>query len=387
MNHRALLAVLALSLGASCRDGAGSAPTRARLPPQVSVARITTADVSVTVDAPVDLRPLSSAEVGSKTLGYLDAVLVERGDKIRKGQLLALVRPSETPSQIAVAKGDLARQQAAADLARTSFDRVRALIPNAAASQQELQQAASTLAASEAAREAVEAQIAGLAAKLGETRITAPMDGFVAWRRLDAGALVGPATGAILTVVRTDVLRVFIPVNERHLRGVSVGKEALLRFDAMPGQRYAGKVVRMSPALDPATRTVEAEVQLRNDNGDLRPGLYGRASIITETHPLVPVVPVAAVTRSNDAVWVFVVQADVAHRRKIVLGVQGEDCFEVTSGLKAGEEIVIAGIESLADGTKVRTSRGMDPFAGRTDAGAATTIAQPAPVRAPSLPR
>src|SRR5262249_1540034 len=82
----------------------GSSAPKARPPPLVTTARVAAEDVSVTVRAPVDIRPLSSADIGSKTVGYLDAVLADRGDVVKKGQLLALVRPSDLPDQLAAAK-------------------------------------------------------------------------------------------------------------------------------------------------------------------------------------------------------------------------------------------------------------------------------------------
>jgi macrolide-specific efflux system membrane fusion protein len=88
----------------------------------VSVARVEARDVPVEVRAPVDLRPLVQADVGSKTLGYLDAVLVDRGDKVTRGQLLALVRPSDLPDQLAAARSTLAQAQSATALARTNFE-------------------------------------------------------------------------------------------------------------------------------------------------------------------------------------------------------------------------------------------------------------------------
>src|SRR5262245_55047532 len=113
--------LLALGMLAACNGGnGGKAP--GRLPPLVSVARVQARDVPVEIRAPVDLRPLEQADVGSKTLGYLDAVLVDRGDRVRRGQLLALVRPSDLPDQLAAARGALAQTKSAAALARTNYD-------------------------------------------------------------------------------------------------------------------------------------------------------------------------------------------------------------------------------------------------------------------------
>ena len=123
--------------------------------------------------------------------------------------------------------------------------------------------------------------------------------------------------------------------------------------------------MRLAPTLDPATRTLDAEVQLDNRAGELYPGMYGRGAIVVETHPQVPVVPVGAVVLTNRQAFVFVVDAggDVVRRRAITLGVDGGDWLEVKAGLRAGDEVVVAGADGLSDGMKVRPARGPDPFA------------------------
>jgi multidrug efflux pump subunit AcrA (membrane-fusion protein) len=137
--------LLLLCFAASCNKGKGDA-ARTRPPPLVAVAKVTVRDVEETVRAPVDLRPLSQAEVGAKTLGYLDAVLVERGDLVRKGQLVALVRPSDLPDQLAAARSAAAQAEAGVALARANRDRAVTLAPSGRISKQELQQAETALA-------------------------------------------------------------------------------------------------------------------------------------------------------------------------------------------------------------------------------------------------
>jgi membrane fusion protein (multidrug efflux system) len=343
-------------VGVACSGTpSGPAAARTRPPPLVSVAPIEARDVAVEVHAPVDLRPLAQADVGSKTLGYLDAVLVDRGDRVKKGQILALVRPSDLPDQLAAARGTLAQAQSSAVLARTNFERATALAPTAVVSQQELQQAQSQLASADAAQHAAESQISALAVRLGETRIQSPLTGVVSQRRLDPGVLVGPpGGGAIVSVVRIDVLRVFITVNERDVAGITVGKDAHVELDALPGKIFTGKVVRLAPTFDPTTRTLEAEVQLKNDSGELRPGMYGQGSIVVDVHPHAPVVPAVAVTISDGAAYVFVAHAGTAVRRAIETGVDGGEWLEVRRGLVAGDEIVVAGIDGLSDGSPIR---------------------------------
>jgi len=346
---RPLAAALLLSV-AACKGGT-PAP-RQRPPPAVTVAPVEVRDVQVEIRAPVDLRPLFQADVGAKTLGYLDAVLVDRGDRVRKGQLLAVVRPSDLPDQMEAARE-------AFDLARANKARAEALAPSGVVSQQELQNAQSAFAAAQANLQAV-------STRYGETRIESPVDGVVSQRRLDPGALDGPTagSGAILTVQRNDILRVFVPVNEKDAPSVRTGQAASAEFDALPGKRYGGKVARLSPAYDPVARTVDAEVHIANP-GELRPGMYGRGTLVTAVHPGAVVVPVGAVQISDGRHYAFVLQGEKVKRVEVRVGVDGGNWFEITDGLKAGDEIVTAGTDTLADGAAVRPVRGIDPFTGK----------------------
>jgi multidrug efflux system membrane fusion protein len=372
-------AVLCLT---GCPKGEAGATARARLAPQVVVAKVMARDVPVEVHAPVDLRALEQVDVGSKVLGYVDAVLVERGDRVRRGQVIALVRPSDLPDQLAAARSAFGQTKASAALARTNFERTSKLAPSGVVSQQELQSSTAALASAESAESAARAQIAGIAIRLGETRITSPIDGTVSVRRLDPGALVGPpGGGAIVTVVRTDRLRVFITLNERDATGVTIGKDAHVELDALPDHApFWGKVVRLAPSFDPLTRTLEAEVQLPNPAGELRPGMYGRGAIVMEHHPNTPVVSVNAVQISSGKKYVFVLHDTKVERRSIEAGADVDDGngLEIRSGLKEGEEVVIAGADGLSDGTTVRVVRDTNPYTGEK-----TTMAPPSPSAKP----
>ena len=345
---------LTLVVVAACGRDAVPGP-KPRLPPLVVVVPVEHRDVAVEVRAPVDLRSLVQADVGSKTLGYLDAVLVDRGDAIKRGQLLALVRPSDLPEQMTGARSALAQADSAAALARADLERATALAPKAVVSQQELQQVTARHAQAVAAAEAVRAQIGALAIRLGETRITAPFAGVVVQRRLDPGALVGPpGGGAIVTVAKVDVLRVFISVNERELSALRVGQDAHVEFDALPGRSWKGKVVRLAPNLDPGTRTLDAEVDLDNKEGILRPGMYGRGAIVLAIHAGALAVPVGAVQFSEARKFVFVADGDVVHRREIRTGTDGGTWLEVTAGLRDQDHVVTDGVDMLAEGMKIR---------------------------------
>jgi membrane fusion protein, multidrug efflux system len=381
-------ALLLALLFAGCSKGAPATTQKARLAPQVVVSKVVSRDVPVEVQAPVDLRPLEQADVGSKVLGYVDAIFVDRGDRVKKGQIVALVRPSDLPDQLAAARSSIGQIKAQAALARTNFERASKLAPSGVVSQQELQAATAALASAESGEASAQAQISGLAIRLGETRITSPITGYVSARRLDPGALVGPpGGGAIVTVVRVDRLRVFITLNETDAMGVSVGMDARVELDALPGRSFLGKVVRVAPSFDPLTRTLDAEVQLANDTGELRPGMYGRGFIRREIHPNTPVVQVNAVQISSGKKFVFVLHGSKVERRRIETGAEVEDgsLLEARSGLSPGEEVVIAGADALAEGSEVRVTRDINPYTG-VPAAAASSRPQ-AEAEPPSTPK
>ncbi len=419
MLRRAAL-LLAASAVLACR-GREAGP-RQRPPPAVTTADVTVRDVPVEIRSPVDLRPLEQADVGAKAIGYLDAVLVDRGDRVKRGQLLALVRPSDLPDQLSQARGQLAQLQAQLALARANYDRGQQLAPTGFVSQQDLQQQKAAVDSAEAALAAAQSNVGVVATRLGETRIVSPLDGYVSSRKLDPGALVGPSSGngAILTVQRMDVLRVFVPVNERDVAQLRTGQDAHLELDALPGRSIQGKVVRVSPSLDPNSRTVDAEVQIPNPEGLLRPGMYGRAAIVTDIHRGAVVIPANAAQITNGKFYAFVVAPGDApagdpaaagarpgkpagdgdgqwkkgkgdgaggppagaggprggggplpgrmakvRRVELGIGVDGGEWLEVTGGLKPGAEIVTAGIDVLSDGALVRALKGVDPFTGK----------------------
>jgi len=342
-----LLAVLA----AACSDS--KPPAKTKPAPLVTTAKVSVEDVPVLVRGPVDIRPVAQADLGSKTVGYLDAVLVDRGDVVKKGQVLALVRPSDLPDQLAAARNAVAQAEAARTLARTNLERAQKLAPNGLVSQQDLANATSAAAAAEAQYGSAQSQLGALGVRLGETRLEAPYDGVVTARRLDPGALIGPATGPALTVAKIDVVRAFLAATEEQATGLQVGQTARVHV-AGHDAPAVGRVQRIAPGFDPVTRTLDAEIHLPNADGKLRPGMYGKGEIETEVKPQAVVVPVEAVQLANGKAFVFRVEGDVVKRTAIELGEDLGDRLEVSKGLEAGAEIVVRGIDALADGAKIR---------------------------------
>lgn len=353
-------ALVVLACAACGRPGA-SAGAPAHEAPLMSVTRVATRSVPVEVSAPIELRAMVQTEVGAKMLGYLEFVLVDRGDHVTKGQLLATVRPSDLRGQHGASLGLVQQTRAALSLARDSYRRAEQLAPEGLISKQELQQAKAALLTAQANASAAQAQLAATGTRLQETQITAPMDGVVAQRRVDQGGLVGGPNGStILTLMSIDTLRAFIPVGEREAPRLELGQRAYVEIEAVAGHRFPGSIARLSPAIDPATRTRSVEVHLRNPDHKLLPGMYGRGTIVLEVHKEAVTVPDSAVVLRGSERVAFVWRAGHVQRREVVLGVDGGSWVEILSGLRAGEEVVAGGAEALTDGAEVRPVRDDD---------------------------
>lgn len=349
--------LLAAAACIACGRDAGGPPA-GRPAPSVVVAKAVARDVAVTVKAPIELRPVLQADVESKAFGYLDAVLVSPGDRVTKGQLLALVRPGDLPDQLGAARGSLAQGEASLDLARANAARATTLAPSGVVSQQELQQAQAAVARAEAEQTALRAQVAVYASRVGETRITAPYDGVVLTRRLDPGALVGPGTSPIVVVGVVDKLKVFVSLDERRGVLVQTGQKARLQVDALPERFFDTTVFRVYPTYDSATRTVDVDLRIDNTEHLLKPGMFGRATIVVGVHPNAVVVPTASVTVSAGKRWAFVLDGDKVQRREVSVGVDDAEALEITRGIAAGEEVVTVGMDNVANGATVRVARG-----------------------------
>ncbi|MFP4057475.1 MAG: efflux RND transporter periplasmic adaptor subunit [Candidatus Brocadiia bacterium] len=189
---------------------------------------------------------------------------------------------------------------------------------------------------------------------LDESSIEAPIGGVVARKNLDEGNMVAPGV-SIVTLVEVRTVKVLVGVNERDVALVEKGQtRATVRTDAYPQEVFRGTVHKVSPVADERTRTVEVEIHVPNPQRRLKPGMFARVELVLEQRQGVPVVPRDAVLRHEGELYAFVVEGGKARRRPVELGIDAGEEAEVTSGLEAGEKLVVRGQRRLEDGTEVR---------------------------------
>ncbi len=280
------------------------------------------------------------AAVSARTAGLVSSIRAEVGDRVDRGQALALLRSAHLA-------GDRSRATAASrarDVAATEVERKRELLAGGVASERDLLEAERALAVAEAELAAVDAELALVGGGEGDSAVlTAPIAGVVTARHARIGQVVD-GLQPLFELADPSRMWAELDVPERDLASVAVGDPVRIELDALPGETFEGRLATLAPAVDPSTRTAQARVVLDNADGRLRANLYGRATIQGATAEAVVVVPAAAVQRAGDAQLVFVrEQLDSYLARRVrVLARQG-DRVRVSGGVQPGDPVVTTG--------------------------------------------
>lgn len=214
--------------------------------------------------------------------------------------------------------------------------------------------------AAEARHEVAKANLAHTETMLGYAEIKAPFDGVVTRRLVDTGHYVHPASGGstkpLLVVARTDKVRVFVDVPEMEASatdGGDHGDSALVRVQALGDKQFDAKVTRTSWSLNPANRSLRAQIDLPNAEGLLRPGMYAMATILLDQRNDALAVPITAIVREGQDAYCCCVDAGKIDRRRIALGLRSGSEVEIASGLESGQMVVMAQADSLQQGQRV----------------------------------
>ena len=338
--------------------GGGGMP---RVPMTVELGTAKRGTVAAHLTVVGNLIGLQTVAIAPRTGGRLLSVNVQLGDRVRRGQILAKVEDREIVEQVRaaeasqeVAKATIRQREADLNVAKLNFDRSKNLFERQLLAKQALDDAESRYLAAVAQLDLSTAQLSANAARLEElkinlqhTSVASPVDGFVASRTVDAGAMVNTNT-AIASVVDISRLRLVVNVVEKDLRMVSAGDVAEVEVDAYPGEKFHGKIARVAPVLDPATRTAAMEVEIPNTDNKLKPGMYARINLTVEEKKNTLVAPKNAVIDFENKRGVWMPNED--NRARFVpvqLGIDGGDQVEVLEGLKEGDKFVTTGAAAV----------------------------------------
>ena len=317
---------------------------------------------------PGNIQAFTLAPIYARTTGYVKSWSHDIGSHVRKGDLLAVIETPELDQQLDQAKADLATAVSNAALAKLTADRYRGLIAQNAVSQQDTDNAVALLEARNTEVNSAQANVHRLEELQSFERIVAPFDGVITARNLDIGQLVTPAGSTttpgsgtvsgskeIFDLSAIGTLRVFINVPQIYAPDAKNGVTATLSLPQYPGRTFRGKLVRSSSAVDPATRTLLAEVDVDNRSGELLPGSYTEVHLNVSTNVPALIVPVSALILEADGLHVATVDAtNHAHIVRVTEGRDSGSTMEILSGLAPGQSIIANPPDSLTDGELVR---------------------------------
>jgi RND family efflux transporter MFP subunit len=336
-----------------------------------------------------ELVPFQEIDVYAKESGYVKKLTVDYGSRVKAGQVMAILEIPELEAQlqedqaeiknafnqVTRAQHELGRYQAQYKALHLQYTRLNSVFQSqpGIVAQQEVDDAqgkdlaaSSQVDAGQAALEAAQSQLSVAKAKLSHdqslfdyARITAPFPGVVTERYANLGTLVQAGTGSstqaipIVKLSEDDLFRLVIPVPESYVRFIRVGDPVDVRVPSL-NRTFPGKVARFSVDVREDTRTMHTEVDVRNPDRVLVPGLYADADLTLEHREDIPSIPLQAVNHEADKTTVFVVNGNgQLEDRAVTLGLQTATDAEVVSGLQEGEQVVISDRSGLKPGERV----------------------------------
>jgi RND family efflux transporter MFP subunit len=330
-----------------------------------------------------------------RAAGRLEEVYVKMGDHVRMGQRLAKIEDREIQEQVkqaeasyGVSQASIRQRQADLKLALSNLERSRSLFERDLLPRQTFDDTDSRYQAAQAQLDLAVAQMEQSKARLDElkinlanTTIASPVEGFIGKRTLDPGASVNVNT-SFISVVDIRTVRLVINVVERDLRRITPGTTVSIEVDAYPGETFTGRVARVAPILDPATRTAQVEIEIPNQTFRLKPGMYARATFTVEKHEKTLIVPTLAVVDVSGKIGVFIAggaSSETATFHEVTTGIEHQDFTEVLGGLQEGQKIISTGAAALREGDRIvlagaRGNNARGGRGGRRGGGAATAV-------------
>jgi len=313
------------------------------------------------------LKAKDQVDVTPKATGRVTQIKVDTGQNVARGALLAVIEDAEIQQQIersratiAVGAASVAQRQAELNNAKADLDRNQRLLDSGLISRQQFEAAQtryevtkSQLDLAVAQRRQSEAEQRELKIQQGQTRVYAPMAGAVAKRHVDVGAMVNPSV-PIVTVVSLGTMVIQANAAERDIARISPGVGATVTLDSLPGVQYEGRVMRISPLLDPATRNGIVEIEIDNRGGALKGEMFARAELNLTSTRETTLIPRDALVYRGEQPGVYLIDNETARFRNVETGLTEGEKVEVLSGLKEGETVVTRGANLLKDGDRVR---------------------------------
>ena len=304
-----------------------------------------------------------------RVTGRLEKLNVKAGDIVRKGEIIATLEHEQqdaligsSEAQKASARADAERAKAEMENAKTNLDRYRRLVNEGFSTQQQYDAIDTAYTSAKAAYNAALAKERQAAAEMNRVRssradyiIASPLDGTVLNDySLAPGAMISPST-PLIDFADLTRLKATLKIPESKIFAVKEGMAVFLKFDALRDKEFRGRVTRIDQYVDPSTRTSNVEIELNNQEAgmSLRPGMFGKASIIEREERGTISLPESAFRSNERGYYLFVVQEGRARAKDVSTGIREGNTIQVTSGVEPGDKVIIFGGKNLNDGDAV----------------------------------
>ena len=295
-------------------------------------------DVYAVYSGTAPIEAYAEADVIAKVEGEVREILVEEGDEVNAGDVLARLDGDRL-------RLELSESRARLDQMRSDFKRNRDLREKGLLSEGEFEKLRYDL-------EALEASFNLASLELDYTRIRAPIDGVVSERYVKIGNTIRVGDPAF-RVTSLDPLVAYLHVPEREFRKIEAGQPVAIDIDALAGQRVIATVTRISPIVDPDTGTFKTTIEIRDEERRIKPGMFGRMSIVYDVHENALQIPRSAVVEDMGNQTVFVIEDDKAVRRIVTTGFGNDGMIEIIDGLSDDDAVVTVGQVGLKPDAKV----------------------------------
>ena len=327
--------------------------------PDVAVVQPKPAAPAQEIILPGNMQPLISSPVYARTDGYLKKWYFDIGAHVKAGQLLATIQSPEIDEQLAQARSNLATAEANLNLAQITKTRYEAMFQKHAVSQQDRDNAEGTYSANKAILDADNANVRHYEALVSFEKVYAPFDGVITARNTDIGDLINAGSSSaaktdLFHIAQAGTLRVYVNVPEEYSRSVRpVQTTADIVLAEFPGQKFPGKVVRTSEAINGTTRTLLTEIDLANPDNTLLTGSYAEVHLQVPSAVPTFLVPVNTLIFRSEHLQVGVVKNGRVEITDLTPGHDFGNEIEVVAGLKADDQVVVNPSDSLVSGQQV----------------------------------
>ena len=344
---------LSLELLTGCSGSTPEPPPKPAPPAQVRLVRAKRGNATRSVVLPGNVLPYQQATLYAKVGGYVKTIAVDKGDTVKDGAILADI---EVPELIA----DRARYKAELEVAALDYKRVseaQGKVPDLVVPQ--------TVDTAKGKFEIAKANLDRIDTLLGYAKITAPFAGVITRRMVDPGAFIPAATSgsaaqnaALFTLMDFTRVRVQVAVPEMEVPFIKNGLPVKVTIDELRGVPFEGGITRFSQALEDATKTMLAEIELPNPKADLRPGMYAHVRIVVEQKPGALLIPADALVSEKTRSSVFTVVEKKAKRQTVKTGFNDAGWVEILDGLNPEHDVILVGKQVLTDGQPVTVLEG-----------------------------